>query len=181
MARGFSLVEVLVATVVMTVAAVSLAQVSLQGVRANRHARSVTLATLLASRKMTQLRALAWSFDESGMPVSDLSTNTTMAAELPSGGSGLSATPSGSLLGNTAGSVDFIDATGSVLPPGTTPPAATEFVRRWSVTPVPGVLVDTLVLQVVVAPVWAHEPAGPVGSSPTEGIRLVLVKARKGS
>jgi prepilin-type N-terminal cleavage/methylation domain-containing protein len=180
MDRGFSLIEVLVATVVMMIGTVSLAQVVLQSVRINREASSVTLSTLLAVRKMEQLRALEWASDESGRPISDTSTNTTTALEQPSGGTGLALSPTESLSRNTAGYCDFVDAAGRVLSGGTTPPPDAAFVRRWSISPLPASAVDTLVLQVSVVPVGASSRVRPDGAPRNEETRIMFVKSRKG-
>jgi len=72
--RGLSLLEALFATTILTVAVVSLAQVVALAVRANLLARTSTLAGLLAAQKMEQLRALAWTFDAGGTPISDVPT-----------------------------------------------------------------------------------------------------------
>ena len=57
---GFSLIEVLAATVVMSVALVGLAQLFALSTTANTTARTNTYAALLAQQKMEQLRGLTW-------------------------------------------------------------------------------------------------------------------------
>jgi prepilin-type N-terminal cleavage/methylation domain-containing protein len=153
--RGFSLLEVLFATTILTVAVISLAHVFAVAVRANAAARTSTVAALLAAQKMEQLRALPWGFDAAGAPVSDTTT----------GGAGLSPSPSGALDRDVNGYSDLLDASGrKVLHAG-----AAAFVRRWSVAPLPS-HPDTLVLQVMVA-------RADVSSA---DVRLVTVKTRKG-
>ena len=125
--RGFSLLEVLFATTILTVAVMALAQVITVAVRANAAARTSTLSTLLAAQKMEQLRALAWTFDEAGLPVSDTA-------------------PGGALDRDVDGYVDWLDASGGAV----LRPSAAAFVRRWSIATVAS-NPDTLVLQVVVS------------------------------
>jgi prepilin-type N-terminal cleavage/methylation domain-containing protein len=137
--RGFSLVEVILVTAILTTGILSVAQLSLFAIRANRLARSATFATMLASEKMEQLRAMTWSFD---------------AAETPgTAPTALAVSPSGTLTENVAGYCDFLDANGRSLGGGSTPPAAAAFVRRWSIDPLPLASSDGLVIQVAVVPV----------------------------
>ena len=58
--HGFSLLEVLVASSILTVALVSLAQVLAVAVTANAAAGKTTSATLFAAQKMEDLRAATW-------------------------------------------------------------------------------------------------------------------------
>src|SRR4051812_50048975 len=57
---GFSLIEVLVATTIMTVAIAALAQVLALGTALNASAGRTTFAAVLASQKGESLRALGW-------------------------------------------------------------------------------------------------------------------------
>lgn len=57
---GFSLVEVLVATAVLVVGLVALAQLFAVATVSNISARQTTHATLLAAQKLEELRSLAW-------------------------------------------------------------------------------------------------------------------------
>jgi Tfp pilus assembly protein PilV len=153
---GFSLLEVLFATTILTVAIVAIAQVIALATRANLASRTTALATLFAAQKVEQLRALAWTFDAAGVPVSDTTT----------GGTGLSASPSDALARDVAGYCDLLDGSGrTVLHAG-----AASFTRRWAITPLaahPG----TLVIQVSVV---------RIGYPSAAGARLVTVKTRKG-
>jgi len=154
---GFSLIEVLAATVVMSVALVGLAQLFALSTSANMTARTNTYAALLAQQKMEQLRGLTWGYDILGLPVSDYASDTSAAAAISgcavsAGGSatGLSPSPWGTLQQNTAGWVDFVDRNGCVLAGGAAAPAGTVYIRRWSVEPLPSNPNNTLILQVLV-------------------------------
>ncbi len=81
MARGFSLLEVLVASTVFTVAVVGLVPLLIVSTTANTTARTTTFAVALAQQKMEQLRALAWNVDASGAAVSDTTTDLTTTPE----------------------------------------------------------------------------------------------------
>ncbi len=183
--KGFSILEALVATTIMAVALTALAQLFAVATRANSSARATTYASVLAHQKMEQLRGLAWGFDADGLPLSDTTTDTTAAEELPSGGTGLTpSAPSGAtgpLAENTAGYCDFLDRFGNSLGGGTTAPPSTTYVRRWSIEPLPTNPNNTLILQVLVArhtsSAFVPKP-GTVAHLPDEA-RLVSVKTRK--
>ena len=81
--------------------------------RMNQDAHATTVATMLASQKMEQLRALAWTWDALGLPISELTTDTTVVPPSSSGGTGLSASPPGTLGTNTPGYCDFLDENGA--------------------------------------------------------------------
>ena len=154
--NGFSILEVLVATTILAVGLVALAQLFAISTKANGRARATTFGAVLAGQKMEQLRGLTWGFDLAGLPVSDAD---------------LSPSPSGTLQDNVAGYVDYLDANGNALGGGTTPPGppgGTIYIRRWSISPLPAHPDNTLVLQVLVT----RRPAG-------EDVRLVSVKTRK--
>jgi prepilin-type N-terminal cleavage/methylation domain-containing protein len=171
--RGFSLLEVLVATAVFTVAVGGLAELCAIASRANSAARATTTAAMLAAQKMEQLRALTWGFDEFAMPLGDFTTDLTVSPEMPNTGVGLSPSPPGALAQSTAGYCDFLDATGHWLSGGAAPPAAAVFVRRWSIEPLPTHPADTLVI--VTRAVHGAAPARP----PPDDARLITVKGRK--
>jgi len=82
MDRGFSLIEVLVAATLMTVAATGLAQLSVVAMRVNDGARSAAVATLLASDKLEQLRGVAWA-ELGPSPPDALFENTTGYFDAP--------------------------------------------------------------------------------------------------
>lgn len=178
--RGFSLAEVLVATAILSVALVSLAQLFAIATKANRSSKSTTLAAVLAEQKMEQLRSLTWGFDTIGLPFSDISTDLSVVPETPTGGTGLSPSPAGTLSQNTTGFVDYLDASGRWLGTGPEPPAGAVYIRRWSVEPLPTNPNNTLVLQVLVTRNRTRGPAdeGAVSRLPDEA-RLVSLKTRK--
>src|SRR6188474_3101772 len=90
---GFTLVEVLVAMLIMAIASLGVAALFAVSIRANQAARFQTSTTTLATQKMEQLRALTWGFDADGLglPVSDTTTNLSV---YPPDGSGSGLNPS---------------------------------------------------------------------------------------
>jgi len=179
-AAGFSLVEVLIATLLLATALVTLAQLFALSTQSNIGARNTTFSALLAQQKLEELRALTWGFDTQGLPVSDTTTNTAASPETPTGGTGLAPSPSGTLGANTSGYVDYIGQFGDKLGGGANPPDGTVFVRRWSVEPLPSNPNNTLVLQVLV---FRNKERGNADNGagrvlPDEA-RLVTVKTRK--
>jgi hypothetical protein len=179
-AGGFSLIEVLVATVLLATAVVTLAQMFAVSSRSNLSARNSSYTTILAEQKVEELRALSWGFDSSGLPLSDITTNTAVSPEEPVGGTGLSPSPPSALQENTDGFVDYIDEFGNKLGGGATPPGQTRYTRRWSISPLPTNPNNTLIIQVLVTPLRERGAAdlGAVGRLPEEA-RIVTVKTRK--
>jgi prepilin-type N-terminal cleavage/methylation domain-containing protein len=186
-ARGFSLVEVIVAMLVLSVGLISIAQLFAVSTKGNTAARANTFTVMLAQQKMEQLRALTWGFDTIGLPVSDYSTDTTNVGTLAgcttSGtgtGTGLSPSPSGTLGQNTDGWVDYLDLNGCDLGGGGTAPDGTTYIRRWSVEPLPTNPNNTVILQVLVTKRTNRGTAdsGNVDRLPEE-TRLMSVKTRK--
>jgi prepilin-type N-terminal cleavage/methylation domain-containing protein len=185
---GFSLIEVLAAMVIMCVALVSLAQLFAISTHANVSARSNTYAALLAQQKLEQLRGLTWGYDPLGLPVSDYTTDLSVVGQLAGcpapgsggGGTGLSPSAGGTLGDNIAGWVDYVDSNGCTLGGGSTSPAGTLYIRRWSVEPLPTNPNNTLILQVLVTKRANRGAAedGNVGRMPDEA-RLVSIKTRK--
>ena len=179
-AAGFSLIEVLVATLLLATALVTLAQLFALSTQSNIGARNTTFSALLAQQKLEELRSLTWGFDTQGLPLSDTTTNTAASPETPTGGTGLAPSPSGTLGANTSGYVDYVGQFGDKLGGGANPPEGTVFVRRWSVEPLPSNPNNTLVLQVLV---FRNNDRGNANNGagrvlPDEA-RLVTVKTRK--
>ena len=183
--RGFTLVETLVATTIMTVALASLAQLFLISTKSNQSARLTSVASVLAQQKMEQLRALTWGFDTIGLPLSDNTSDLAVVPERATGGPGLTPSPDGVLRRNVDGYCDYLDAGGQSLGGGTNPPPNTVYVRRWSVEPLPTNPNNTLILQVMVTR-WRSrgqadiEDVGGGRRLPDEA-RIISVKTRKAS
>jgi prepilin-type N-terminal cleavage/methylation domain-containing protein len=178
-ARGFSLLETLVALTIMTVALSALVQLLSVSARSNQVAHSMTMATLLAQGKVEQLRALAWGFDAAGVAVSDRTTDVAILPEQPSGGRGLSPSPPGTLERNVEGYCDFLDGWGRYMGGGTTPPPGTAYVRRWSIELRPTWHQNAVLLQVSVIP-WTRSGNVALGGGRGPGeVRLVSVKTRR--
>lgn len=151
---GFSLIEVLVAMIVVVPAVVGAAGMVTLAACAIRDARLESTAIVLASQKLEQLRALEWNADDvnGGPASSDVTTDLTR--DPPAGGGlGLTPSPSGTLSTNVPGFVDFLDAGGRWVGTGATPPPRATFIRRWAVTPLPANGNDSLALQVLVTTV----------------------------
>jgi type II secretory pathway pseudopilin PulG len=147
---GFSLLEALVASGLMAGALTALGQMFAISVANNRSARAASYATVLAQQKMEQLRGLTWGFDALGLPIADTTSNTAAAVETPTGGTGLSQSPAGTLTSSTDGWVDYVDQAGNVLGGGTALPPGTVYIRRWAVQPLPSSSTDTIVIGVYV-------------------------------
>ena len=182
--RGFSLVEVLFALVVLSVAVSGLAHLLTVAAYTNMRARATTYAAVLAQQKMEQLRGLAYGFDPGGGAVTDVDTDITVQPEWPRGGAGLQPSPPGVLAADTPGYVDYVDGKGASLGgAAAVPPPGTAYIRRWSVQPLPS-SANTLVLQVLVMRAGPRRAAdnriGP-GGRPADQAMLVSVKTRKGS
>jgi hypothetical protein len=155
---------VLVATTLLFVAVAALSGLSLMATQANLSARTTTCAALLASQKIEQLRALTWRYDALGQPQSD---------------AGLAVSPVDALERNTTGYCDFLDANGTPIASGTSPPVGAIFVRRWSIQPLPSNPANALVFQVVVKRV----KSGNSGAAIVFGdeAALATVRTRTGS
>jgi prepilin-type N-terminal cleavage/methylation domain-containing protein len=184
---GFSLVEVIVASLVLSIGLIAIAQLFAVSTKGNTAARANTFTVILAEQKMEQLRALTWGFDTVGLPMSDLSTDTTAVGTLAGcsaagsgAATGLSPSPAGTLSQNTDGWVDFLDVNGCDLGGGGTAPRGTTYIRRWSVEPLPTNPNNTLILQVLVTKNTNRGAAdsGNVARLPEEA-RLMSVKTRK--
>ena len=174
---GSTLIEALVATLVLSSGLVAMAQLVSMATSSNVAARHFTVATILAEQKMEQLRSLAWEFDAGGSPRSDLSTDIAALPERPAAGTGLQPSPD-SLQRNTPGYVDHVDEHGSIVGSGAQPPPTSIYTRRWSVEPLPG-SGDALLIQVLVTPYRTRGGADGGAAARLRGeARLVSVKAR---
>src|SRR5262245_57757424 len=129
--RGFSLVETLLATMLLVTGVVATAHMFVIATRGNITAQRGTFTATLAEEKMEQLRGLAWGFDPVGLPISDFTTDTSVEPAGPNG-TGLTPSPPNTLSADTQGYVDYIDRFGKSLGGGVNPPINTVYVRRWS-------------------------------------------------
>ena len=128
--RGFSLIEVMVASAILGCAVLSVAQLVAAATGSTAGARGVSEATLLAWQKLDELRSLAFTFDDAGAPVTDVS---------------LQPSPPGALSRDTAGWVDYPATLG------------TRYRRRWAIA-LSGGSPDLLVVRVrVLGPASARE------------------------
>jgi hypothetical protein len=179
--RGSSLLEAIIATGLMAGALASLGQMFAISVASNRSARAASYATVLAQQKMEQLRGLTWGVDSLGRPVSDASSDTTSPVEAPTGGTGLSLSPGGTLTANSAGWVDYLDESGNVLGGGTVLPGKAVYIRRWAIEPLPSNPADTIAIRVFVTTRFAvsrRTDASPRRLS--DEVYLVSVRTRRG-
>ncbi|HZM96161.1 MAG TPA: hypothetical protein VFB92_22215 [Vicinamibacterales bacterium] len=177
---GTTLVEVLIATVIMATGILTMSQMFLTSTMTNRGARNDTFATVLAEQKIEQLRALAWGFDVQGLPVSDFTSDISVEPMTTDGGTGLQPSPASTLQTNTNGYVDHVSATGQIVGNGAVAPGIAAYTRRWSVEPLPTNPNNTLIIQVVVIPnrMQGQGAAATVGRLPGEA-RMITVKTRK--
>ena len=175
--RGFTLVEVCVALVLLALALAGVARMIGFARRSTVAARAQTSSTVLAQQKIEQLRGLNWSVDAAGIRQSDFVTDLTV--EPPTGGGmGLRASPAGALDVNTAGYVDYLNARGEWVGTGATPPREASYLRRWAIRLLPEDPDDTLILQVLVTPVGRDRP-GPLPSRHGDEAVLTTMATRK--
>ena len=165
----------------MAASIAGLGQLFAVSVLSNRTARNTTFASVLATQKMEQLRGLTYGFDTLGLPLTDTSTNLAVNPLSPTGGKGLSPSPTGALRANTDGYVDYLDVYGKTVGTGgTTIPNGTTYIRRWTIEPLPTNPNNTVVLQVLVTRSTNRgtADAGKVDRLPDEA-RIITVKTRK--
>lgn len=181
--RGFSLIEVMISMLILTIVSMGVAQLFAISARANLVARGATSTTAMAEQKMEQLRALMWGFasDGTGLPLSDTTSNLSVSPATATG-SGLNPSPSNAIDQNVPGYCDFLDADGAWVGTGTNAPGTAVYVRRWSITPLPTNPNNTLILQVLVAPI-ANEARRGQSTGPRTRMAgetlLISVKTRK--
>ena len=96
-------------------------------------------------------------------------------------GAGLNPSPSTALDQNTPGYVDYLDTFGNYAGTGATPPGNAEYIRRWSIQPLPTNPNNTLILQVLVTTVATEQSLTGVTTRrrmPGDAL-IVSVKTRK--
>ncbi len=177
---GFSLVEVMVATGILATALVSLAQLFAISTASNLAARNSGTAMIFAEQKIEQLRALSYTLDTAGLPITDITTDTSVYPPAATGGTGLSPSTDNTLQTNTDGYVDYLDHLGRSLGGGETIPDNTAFIRRWSVEPLPTNPNNVLILQVLVTR-SRDRGTGDLGSVArgADEARLMTIRSRK--
>jgi len=176
--RGFSLIEVCLAMIVLAVALSVVAQLFVVSLSAQDSARVQSITTVLASQKLEQLRGLMWTVDGSAVPVSDRSTDLSLDPPT-AGGSGLSGSPLNALDVNTPKYVDYLDAHGAWVGTGPSPPRAARYIRRWCIQPLPADPQDAVILQVLVTTVTTERHARtPRTRLPTDAL-VVSIRTRK--
>lgn len=151
--EGFTLVEVLLAMLLLATAAVAVAHLFVVSLLGVRDAREETAAALLAIQKVEELQGA-----ESGALV-------------------LAASPADSLDVDAAGYVEEIDAVGHVLN-GSTPGAAV-FLRRWSVQPLSLVGPTAIVIRVRVTTFGRAGRHGSARPRAAGEARVTTVRARR--
>jgi hypothetical protein len=178
--RGSTLIEVMVATTILVTGVVSMAQMFMLSTVNNSSSRNDTLSTVLAEQKLEQLRALTYGFDLAGLPVSDINSDTSVSPAAPDGGTGLQPSPASALQENTPGFVDYIDSQGNVVGNTAQVPAGAMYTRRWSIEPLPTNPNNTLVIQVLVTPVFLRGTADQGNVARLRGeARVMTIKTRK--
>lgn len=132
--RGFSLVEALIASLLVATAIVMLVQLAATGARQAASARRASAARALAQSKLEELRSLTFTYDTGGAPL---------------GSPGLALSPDAALVEDHAGFVETLNRHGRTTSAGEAP----HFMRRWAIRPFEGDR-ETLVLQVCVYAAW---------------------------
>src|SRR5262249_46454513 len=148
-------------------------------VLSTRASHSQTWSCRLAASKLDELRALSLTFDGSGAPLTD--TTTDASTDPPrAGGAGLGPSPPDSLDRNVPGYVDYLDGPGRWVGVGTTTPASAVYLRRWNIAPLPGDPANTVLIRVVAMPVVNGASRSRISSSNRGGSPvLVAIKTRK--
>ena len=128
-ARGFTIIEVLVAVALLTIAVLAGVRLVAMAIAATARASIQNIAVIAASERLEDLRSLAYEYDDTGLAVTDGSTDLSSAAR---GGGGAGLTAGGSVDTDVSGYVDHLDRTGRWLGNSASPPAGAAFTRRWS-------------------------------------------------
>ena len=155
---GFTLIETVVATGILVTALAGIAQLLALSVRSTRDAGSQSAALIAAQDKVEALRALAFTYDAAGAPV-------TAPALAVRNSLSLAAAP--------AEAVDFVDAHGAIVSDEDEGNGAV-FTRRWRITSLDAFVPDAIVIEVCVF----HSPADGLGPVASEAC-LATVRARQ--
>ena len=131
---GFTLLETVVATGVLVTALAGIAQLFALSVRSTRDVGEQGAALMAAQDKIEVLRSRALTYGPVGAPVTD---------------AGLTPSPAATLVGDTPGFVDFVNAAGEVVDiNGDTHGAV--FIRRWRITPIDYFVPEAIAIEVCV-------------------------------
>lgn len=149
--RGFTLVEAVVAVGLLVTVIAGAGALFTQSAHLAARDRRAPIATAAATAKLEQLRGLAWTFDDLGGATSDTTSDTSIDPPAPGSGSGLSASPAGTLDADMPGWVDYVDDRGRPLGAASTARLSASYARRWAVIPADG-SPDLLELRVCIVP-----------------------------
>jgi type II secretory pathway pseudopilin PulG len=174
--RGFTLAEAVIAVSLLAVGVSALAQVILASGRASTWAQQAAVVQQAARERLEQLRVLAWTSDNGGVPISDFSSDLSTTPPRPAGGVGLGISAVDTLLTNVAGYCDFLDVNGHWVAAGVRAPRGAAWVRRWSVLPLAD---DALLVQVLVVPAGTRAGATVATARGTNGAWLVDIRTRR--
>jgi prepilin-type N-terminal cleavage/methylation domain-containing protein len=172
--RGFSLIEVIIAVALLSVAVLGGVQLVAVSIHSIAAARTQNLAVVLASARLEELRGLTFEFDGQGLPSTDVWSDLSVTPHT-SGGGGLAA--GGSVDSGVGGYVDYLDHRGDWVGAGAGVPPTAAYTRRWSVSPSAGAA-DALVIEVLVYPTAAHL-AGATGRGVPGAAHFVTLLARR--
>ncbi len=135
-----TLIEVSLAMIILVTAGLVSARLSGTTLKMIAAARLQSSATVLAARKVEELRGGGWQVAGSAAP--------------------LSPSPPDALSANTAGFVEYFDAGGQSLGGGASPPPRAVFICRWLVDVHPWNPPDLRVIRVLATPVVRDTHAG---------------------
>ena len=148
---GFTLVEVLVATMLFTGGLSAVVQLVLMVSRATIAARDTSYTALLASQKLSELM----TDERSVMAVS----------------------PPDAWMRSVNGHTEYLDSTGAVAAVAGMPPGSALYIRRWSVTPAPGDATGGMLLQVSTGRLYRQRLTGmPADAIPSDVSRVIGVR-----
>jgi type II secretory pathway pseudopilin PulG len=137
--RGFTLLETLVATGILVTALAGVAQLFVLGSQLTRHSGTSGAALLAAQNKLELLRGQAFTYDPSGLVVTD---------------PGLEPSPPASLEEDLDPYVDWLDADGNL----TDNEEDAVISRRWRVTSLGATTPDAIAIEVCVCRFGAGAP-----------------------
>ncbi len=152
-ARGFTLFEVLVAMTLLCSALTAVSQLLVVSTRATSVAQRTTMQTVFASQKLEELLTI---------------DSSTLAISSPEAWMHTSGTD-----------VEYLARDGAVLGTAEVPPAEAVYVRRWSVTAMPGT-VGVHIISVSVDGVSRASGGGVADASPWRASRTIGVSPFEG-